>query len=37
MPSNAVDFDPDASSFAIVVTIRAPVAPNGWPSAIDPP
>ena len=25
------------SSLAMVVTMRAPVAPNGWPSAIEPP
>ena len=26
-----------ASSLAMVVTMRAPVAPNGWPIAIEPP
>ena len=26
-----------ASSFASVVVMRAPVAPNGWPIAIEPP
>ena len=26
-----------ASSFTSVVVIRAPVAPNGWPTAIEPP
>lgn len=37
MPSTAERLPVRASSLAIVVTMRAPVAPNGWPSARLPP
>ena len=37
IPSSAVRLPVRASSFAIVVTMRAPVAPKGCPSASEPP
>ena len=37
IPSSAVSLPVLASSFAMVVTIRAPVAPNGCPIESEPP